>query len=58
MRLRFAVFAFAALALAHATCARAEDAALARVASPDGRTTVELSLNGEGRLAWRAARDG
>ena len=39
-----------------APAARAEDAALARVASPDGRTTVELSLNGEGRLAWRAAR--
>ncbi len=58
MRIRLAILAFAAAALLHAPAARAEDAALARVASPDGRTTVELSLNGEGRLAWRAARDG
>ena len=58
MRIRLAILAFAAAALLRAPAARAEDAALARVASPDGRTTVELSLNGEGRLAWRAARDG
>ena len=57
MRLSLVLLAFAALALAQSP-ARAEDAAIARVASPDGRNVVELSLNGEGRLAYRVARDG
>jgi alpha-glucosidase len=56
MRIRLA-FVFLA-ALLCAPFARAEDAAIARVASPDGRNVVELSLNGEGRLAYRVARDG
>jgi alpha-glucosidase len=58
MRFRHAVFALAATALLHLPAARAEDAAVARVASPDGRTVVELDFNGEGRLAYRVARDG
>ncbi|HET7126894.1 MAG TPA: glycoside hydrolase family 97 protein [Lysobacter sp.] len=57
MRIRFAAVVFL-VALVCAPFARAEDAAVARVASPDGRTVVELSLNGEGRLAYRVARDG
>jgi alpha-glucosidase len=32
--------------------------AVAEVQSPDGRTRVELALNGEGRLAYRVSRDG
>lgn len=31
---------------------------VARAASPDGRITVTLDINGEGRLAYRVARDG
>jgi alpha-glucosidase len=58
MHFRQVVFALAAIALLQLPAARAADAAVARVASPDGRTAVELSLNGEGRLAYRVARDG
>ena len=31
---------------------------VAQVASPDGRTVVQLDINGEGRLAYRVLRDG
>jgi alpha-glucosidase len=34
------------------------DDAVAEVRSPDGRIRVELALSGEGRLAYRVARDG
>jgi alpha-glucosidase len=58
MRIRLAILAFAACALAFAPRARADDAAVARVASPDGRNVVELALDHDGRLAYRVARDG
>jgi alpha-glucosidase len=50
-------FAIALLALALAAGA-AHAATVAEVASPDGRTRVELDVSGEGRLAYRVARDG
>jgi alpha-glucosidase len=58
MRIRFAAVVFLVALVCAPPFARAEDAAVARAASPDGRTVVELSLNGEGRLAYRVARDG
>ena len=58
MRFRHAFIVLAALAWLHPNPARAQDPAIARVASPDGRNVVELGINGEGRLAYRVARDG
>jgi alpha-glucosidase len=58
MRMRFAVLVFAAIVLLRPPVASAEDAAIARVASPDGRNVVELALDHDGRLAYRVARDG
>lgn len=49
-------FALALLACVAASAAQA--ATVAEVASPDGRTRVELDVSGEGRLAYRVARDG
>ena len=49
-------FALALLACIAASAAHA--ATVAEVASPDGRTRVELDVSGEGRLAYRVARDG
>lgn len=49
-------FAFALLACVAAGAAHA--ATVAEVASPDGRTRVEVDVSGEGRLAYRVARDG
>ena len=49
-------FALALIACAAAGAAHA--ATVAEVASPDGRIRVELDVSGEGRLAYRVARDG
>jgi len=46
----------AVLLLAFAVPAHAET--VAQASSPDGRLKVELDLNGEGRLAYRVARNG
>jgi alpha-glucosidase len=51
---RFALALLACVAAANA----AQAATVAEVASPDGRTRVELDVSGEGRLAYRVARDG
>ena len=46
----------AVLLLALAVPVHAET--VAQASSPDGRLKVELDLNGEGRLAYRVARNG
>ncbi|MGN6152685.1 MAG: glycoside hydrolase family 97 protein [Lysobacteraceae bacterium] len=49
---------FALVLLACVAAGAAHAATVAEVASPDGRTRVELDVSGEGRLAYRVARDG
>lgn len=44
--------------LAFITVGAAHAATVAEVASPDGRTRVEVDVSGEGRIAYRVARDG
>lgn len=50
-RTALALIALIAVGTAHA-------ATVAEIASPDGRTRVEVDVSGEGRLAYRVARDG
>ena len=57
MRIRLAVFAFAALALLRAPAALADDA-VARVASPGGVLQVELRLSPDGMARYRVQRGG
>lgn len=49
---------FALALLVFAAAGAAQAVTVAEVASPDGRTRVELDVSGEGRLAYRVARDG
>jgi len=56
MPVRSSRFALALIACVAAGAAHA--ATVAEVASPDGRIRVELDVSGEGRLAYRVARDG
>ena len=49
---------FALAMLVFAAAGAAQAATVAEVASPDGRTRVEVDVSGEGRLAYRVARDG
>ena len=50
---RFALALFACIA-----AGAAQAGTVAEVASPDGRTRVEVDVSGEGRIAYRVARDG
>ena len=49
---------FALALIAFTSIGAAQAATVAEVASPDGRTRVEVDVSGEGRLAYRVARDG
>ncbi|MFT3897316.1 MAG: glycoside hydrolase family 97 protein [Thermomonas sp.] len=57
MRIRLAILVFAALALARAPAALADDA-IASVASPGGALRVELRLSPDGMASYRVQRDG